>query len=115
MRMLTTLALALVCAGSMVGQSEGIFPFDYRLVELDNGFKAYLIQAGAPGQIAYVSIVRTGSRDEVEAAWSWIEPVIDAWNEQREPPKSYTASTWGPSASIALIERDGRTWYEDAA
>ncbi len=49
------------------GESEGpIFPFDYRLVELDNGFKAYLIQAGAPGQIAYVSMVRTGARDEVE-------------------------------------------------
>jgi glucose-6-phosphate 1-dehydrogenase len=22
------------------------------------------------------------------------------------------AGTWGPSASIALIERDGRTWHE---
>ncbi len=52
-------------------------------------------------------------RDEVEAAWSWIEPVITGWNEQREPPKPYTASTWGPSAAIALIERDGRTWHED--
>ncbi|MEM7043978.1 MAG: glucose-6-phosphate dehydrogenase [Pseudomonadota bacterium] len=51
-------------------------------------------------------------RDEVEAAWTWIEPVITAWQEQREPPKPYTASTWGPSAAIALIERDGRTWYE---
>ena len=51
-------------------------------------------------------------RDEVEAAWSWIEPVITAWNDQHEPPKPYTASTWGPSAAIALIERDGRTWYE---
>ncbi|UCD24947.1 MAG: insulinase family protein [Gemmatimonadota bacterium] len=70
MRVLTTFALALVCAGSLAGQSEGIFPFDYRLVELDNGFKAYLIKAGAPGQIAYVSIVRTGSRDEVEAGKS---------------------------------------------
>ncbi|MGI9418648.1 MAG: glucose-6-phosphate dehydrogenase [Geminicoccaceae bacterium] len=51
-------------------------------------------------------------RDEVEAAWSWIEPVITAWNERSEPPRPYTASTWGPSAAIALIERDGRTWYE---
>ncbi len=49
------------------GESEGpIFPFDYRLVELDSGFKAYLIRAGAPGQIAYVSMVRTGAREEVE-------------------------------------------------
>jgi len=54
-------------------------------------------------------------RDEVEAAWTWIEPVITGWNEQPEPPRPYTASSWGPSAAIALIERDGRTWYEDAA
>ncbi len=54
-------------------------------------------------------------RDEVEAAWSWIEPILDGWAEQGEQPKAYTAGTWGPSAAIALIERDGRTWYEEAA
>ena len=54
-------------------------------------------------------------RDEVEAAWTWIEPILKAWEEQGTPPKSYTAGTWGPSAAIALIERDGRTWYEEAA
>src|SRR5215207_10943231 len=43
-----------------------VFPFPYETVELENGFRAYLIKAGAPGQIAYVSMVRTGSRDEVE-------------------------------------------------
>jgi glucose-6-phosphate 1-dehydrogenase len=52
-------------------------------------------------------------RDEVEAAWTWIEPILETWQESREPPKSYTAGSWGPSAAIALIERDGRTWYED--
>jgi len=51
-------------------------------------------------------------RDEVEAAWSWVEPILKGWEQQREPPKTYTAGTWGPTASIALIERDGRTWYE---
>jgi zinc protease len=47
-------------------QPKGVFPFPYQRVELDNGFRAYLIKAGAPGQIAYISFVRTGSRDEVE-------------------------------------------------
>lgn len=51
-------------------------------------------------------------RDEVEAAWSWIEPILVGWEQQREPPKTYAAGTWGPTAAIALIERDGRTWYE---
>jgi glucose-6-phosphate 1-dehydrogenase len=54
-------------------------------------------------------------RDEVEAAWAWVEPILEGWRERNERPKPYTAGSWGPSAAIALIERDGRTWFEDAA
>jgi glucose-6-phosphate 1-dehydrogenase len=52
-------------------------------------------------------------RDEVEAAWAWVEPILEAWQAQPEPPKPYAAGSWGPSAAIALIEREGRTWWED--
>ena len=52
-------------------------------------------------------------RDEVEAAWAWIDPVLDAWGASGDTPKQYTAGTWGPTSAVALIERDGRTWYED--
>jgi glucose-6-phosphate 1-dehydrogenase len=51
-------------------------------------------------------------RDEVEAAWGWVDPILKAWAETGQPVQHYTAGTWGPSASIALIERDGRTWHE---
>jgi glucose-6-phosphate 1-dehydrogenase len=54
-------------------------------------------------------------RDEVEAAWKWIDPILESWRDSSEMPKPYTAGTWGPSAAVALIERDGRTWYEDEA
>ena len=53
-------------------------------------------------------------RDEVEAAWHWIDPIRAAWENGSHAPKPYTAGTWGPSAAVALIERDGRTWHEDA-
>ena len=52
-------------------------------------------------------------RDELEAAWRWIDPIREAWDRAAEPPQPYTAGTWGPTGSIALIERDGRTWHED--
>ena len=52
-------------------------------------------------------------RDEVEAAWRFIDPVREAWAAMREPPRPYAAGTWGPNASVALIERDGRTWNEE--
>jgi glucose-6-phosphate 1-dehydrogenase len=51
-------------------------------------------------------------RDEVEAAWNWVDPILGAWEQNRQEPQGYTAGTWGPSAAIALIERDGRTWHE---
>src|SRR6188508_215198 len=63
--------VAVASVGSVAAQAKtGVFPFPYEVVQLENGFRAYLIKAGAPGQIAYVSIVRTGSRDEVEAGKS---------------------------------------------
>ena len=51
-------------------------------------------------------------RDEVEAAWKWIDPIQGAWVENLQDAQGYTSGTWGPSAAIALIERDGRTWHE---
>jgi glucose-6-phosphate 1-dehydrogenase len=53
-------------------------------------------------------------RDEVEAAWRWVDPILGAWSDSRQDVQGYTAGTWGPSASIALIERDGRTWHESS-
>ncbi len=52
-------------------------------------------------------------RDEVEAAWTWVDPILNAWEETAQPAQGYTSGTWGPSSAIALIERDGRTWHED--
>jgi glucose-6-phosphate 1-dehydrogenase len=51
-------------------------------------------------------------RDEVEAAWHWVDPILTAWEETRQPCHGYTAGTWGPTKAVALIERDGRTWHE---
>jgi glucose-6-phosphate 1-dehydrogenase len=54
-------------------------------------------------------------RDEVEAAWTWVDPILNAWEETAQPAQGYTSGTWGPSSAIALIERDGRTWHEEDA
>ena len=52
-------------------------------------------------------------RDELEAAWMWVEPILHGWAASTEPPKTYTAGTWGPAASSALIGRDGCVWHEE--
>jgi len=51
-------------------------------------------------------------RDEVEAQWDWIDAIRASWAEHGVSPKTYTAGTWGPTAAIALAERDGVHWHE---
>jgi len=52
-------------------------------------------------------------RDELDAAWRWIDPIIAGWREFDERPKSYIAGSWGPAASSALIGRDGYEWHDE--
>jgi glucose-6-phosphate 1-dehydrogenase len=51
-------------------------------------------------------------RDEVEAQWQWIDGVRAAWTEAGVTPTAYSAGSWGPSAAIALTERDGVHWHD---
>ncbi len=51
-------------------------------------------------------------RDEVEAQWDWVDAIRATWATSGVAPRGYTAGSWGPSAAIALAERDGVTWHE---
>jgi len=51
-------------------------------------------------------------RDEVEAAWGFVDPIIDGWEEHYATPHRYAAGTFGPSQAVGMIERDGRSWAE---
>jgi len=49
--------------------------------------------------------------DEVEAAWSVVTPIIDAWADMPAPDfPNYASGSWGPEAADELLERDGRRW-----
>jgi glucose-6-phosphate 1-dehydrogenase len=52
--------------------------------------------------------------DELEAAWTWAEPILNGWQDQHEAPRPYSAGSWGPAASSALIAREGMQWSEEA-
>ena len=51
-------------------------------------------------------------RDEVEAQWVWVDGIRRAWEDSDTPALNYPAGTWGPTAVIALAERDGVHWHE---
>ena len=53
-------------------------------------------------------------RDELYSAWNWIEPILQAWDTAGDAPKPYTAGTWGPAASSALLGREDASWHEES-
>lgn len=52
--------------------------------------------------------------DEQEQAWRWVEPILDAWRDDPQGPRPYTAGSWGPPAASALVARDGCSWAEES-
>ncbi len=52
--------------------------------------------------------------DEQEEAWRWVEPMLDFWANDAQGLRPYAAGTWGPSASSAMIARDGHCWSEES-
>jgi glucose-6-phosphate 1-dehydrogenase len=52
-------------------------------------------------------------RDEVEAQWSIVTPILCAW-ESEPPPQfpNYEAGSWGPRAAIDLVNRDNCYWRQ---
>jgi len=50
-------------------------------------------------------------RDAVEAAWQFVTPILETWEQSRERYlPEYRAGTWGPLEADKLIEADGRQW-----
>ncbi len=52
-------------------------------------------------------------RDELEAAWEYVMPILDNWASNTTPPHGYDAHSWGPEAARELLAHDGHKWHED--
>jgi zinc protease len=68
MRSVPLVAAVALVAATVAG--AGVFPYSYTTHTLGNGLKVYLIPLPGDGLVAYYSVVRTGSRDEVEPGHS---------------------------------------------
>jgi glucose-6-phosphate 1-dehydrogenase len=49
--------------------------------------------------------------DEVEAQWSFIDPILLGWREQNAPVAKYEAGSWGPKEAEKLL-MPGHAWRE---
>ena len=48
--------------------------------------------------------------DELEAAWRWIDPIVEHLERQR--PEPYMCGGSGPDEALRLLHADGRRWRE---
>jgi zinc protease len=55
-----------LCLTPIPAQESEIFPYDYHIETLDNGLKVISVPLGNPQVISYYTIVRSGSRNEIE-------------------------------------------------
>jgi len=50
-------------------------------------------------------------RDAVEAAWQWVMPILERWEQQgADGLATYPAGEWGPAEGEQLIQSTGRRW-----
>lgn len=52
-------------------------------------------------------------RDEVEAAWHWVDGVLAAWNNANTKTHLYAAGSDGPAPAHVLLGQDGREWWSE--
>ncbi|MDZ4093424.1 MAG: glucose-6-phosphate dehydrogenase [Paracoccaceae bacterium] len=98
-------------------------PGGMRLVQvpLDMSFATALGEEGNDIPDAYERLIMDVIRgnqtlfmrgDEVEAAWSWTDPIIKGWEERGDKPQGYDPGSSGPEDALMLMHHDGRRWRE---
>ncbi|MDY7079035.1 MAG: glucose-6-phosphate dehydrogenase [Chloroflexota bacterium] len=50
--------------------------------------------------------------DEIELAWSLIDPILASWEQSDAPPLVfYEPGSWGPAEANDFLAQDGRAWH----
>ena len=104
---------------SVMAKEPGPGGFDLRAVSLDLSFEeTFGVRYPDAYERLLMEVLRGNPalfmrRDEVEAAWHWIDTIIGSWEASRQKVETYVAGSWGPAASSLLLDRDGRAWHPD--
>jgi glucose-6-phosphate 1-dehydrogenase len=48
--------------------------------------------------------------DMAEIGWRIVQPLLDRWSTEEEPPPSYASGSWGPACADELLAKGGRKW-----
>ena len=104
---------------SVMAKEPGPGGFELRPVSLDLSFaETFGVRYPDAYERLLMEVLRGNPalfmrRDEVEAAWEWIDGIIDGWQNSKQKVDSYVSGSWGPTASSVLLDRDGRSWHQE--
>jgi len=104
---------------SVMAKEPGPGGFDLKPVSLDLSFaETFGVRYPDAYERLLMEVLRGNPalfmrRDEVEAAWQWIDGIIDSWQASKQSVESYVSGSWGPSASALMLDRDGRAWHQE--
>lgn len=104
---------------SLMAKEPGPGGFELRSVALDLSFEeTFGIRYPDAYERLLMEVLRGNPalfmrRDEVDAAWQFVDGIIDGWANSKQKVEGYVAGSWGPSASSLLLDRDGRSWQSD--
>ncbi len=104
---------------SLMAKEPGPGGFELRPVSLDLSFEeTFGLRYPDAYERLLMEVLRGNPalfmrRDEVDAAWEFVDGIIAGWEKSKQKVESYVAGSWGPSASSLLLDRDGRAWYSD--
>jgi glucose-6-phosphate 1-dehydrogenase len=104
---------------SLMAKEPGPGGFDLRPVALDLSFEeAFGICYPDAYERLLMEVLRGNPalfmrRDEVEAAWHWIDAIIAGWESTNHKVESYVAGSWGPTGASSMLDRDDRAWQPE--
>jgi len=107
-------SITLTILAKMPGETMRLKPVDLAL-DLAGTFKEQRLDAYERllTDVVKGNLTLFMRRDELDAAWRWIDPIREGWAQHDERIKTYVAGSWGPAASSALISRDGFAWQDE--
>lgn len=109
--------ISLFCALFLVAAlvyGDTVFPYKYEETNLENGLKIITIPMKNPGLVSYFTIVRAGSRDEIEPGKSGFAHFFEHMmfrGTEKYPPEKYNQALTEMGADSNASTSDDRTVY----